>query len=76
VEKRPGKGLVDEVRVVKGVVAIGLVVVGCAVKGESDWINRASQRAVTGMIELLVIGKVGTIRGHQPAEKTGWIGRK
>jgi hypothetical protein len=41
VEQRTGEGLVDEIGVVEGVVAIGLVVVGRAVEGESDRIDRA-----------------------------------
>ena len=72
VEQRPGKGLVDEIGVVEGVVAIGLVVVGRAVEGESDRIDRASQRAVAGidvLIELLVVGKVRAVFHRQPVSE-------
>ena len=69
VEERPGKGLVDEIGLVEDVVAVGLVVVGRAVEGQSVRIDRAGERAVAGidvLIELLVVGIVRAVFHRQP----------
>src|SRR5262245_66635117 len=69
VKNSAGRGLVDEIRLIEDVVAIGRVVIGGAVEGGFGDIDCTREWAIAGidvLIEFLVVGDDRAVPHRQP----------